>query len=541
MIIRRLFALALCVATIAGCSKASQTTTASGLHPWTIPGVLRLGEPDEPDSLNPLFANSSASDLAFGMLYTYILRYDIDGNYTPDLATEVPSTTNGGISKDNMTITIHLRKDAKWADGTPLNADDWMFTYHAVNNPANNVKSKYGWDAIASVDEPDKYTLVMHLSKPTVAALGILAPGGTGFPPLPKHLLGNLHDLNHVAFNTMPLASGPYILTAWNHGSSLLFAPNPYYFRGAPKLKQVVWKVIPDANTLFTQLQTHEIDVYAAVNESSVPYLGKIDGITVDKRLVANYRRLQFNVSRPNLRDVRVRKAIAEAVDWKRINDTIYHGYNVLASSDVFPLSWAAQPQIPRYPFDVADAKRQLAAAGWISGPDGILRRDGTRLHLQVSTSTSKQENIQAEVVMQSMLKAVGIEVEIRNYPASLLFAQNGPLYTGHYDMEWTIATNGADPDNSGSWAAAFIPPHGANTAWLDDPIVNRTSIAASETFDQAKRKVLYTQEEQRLHVLIPAVFFYWETRFTAMNTDVKGYKQAAFILDSWNSWEWQV
>ncbi|MDQ2991339.1 MAG: ABC transporter substrate-binding protein, partial [Candidatus Eremiobacteraeota bacterium] len=159
---RLLVAIALCGTILTACSKASNTTV-GGRHSWTQPGVLRLGEPDEPDSLNPLFANNSAADLAFGMLYTYLLRYDQDGNFIPDLATVVPSLQNGGISKDGLTVTVHLRKDAKWADDAPLTADDWMFTYHSVFNDANSVRSRYGWDQIATANAPDKYTIVIHL------------------------------------------------------------------------------------------------------------------------------------------------------------------------------------------------------------------------------------------------------------------------------------------------------------------------------------------------------------------------------------------
>ncbi|HEY8322653.1 MAG TPA: peptide ABC transporter substrate-binding protein [Candidatus Baltobacteraceae bacterium] len=536
-VVRLSVAIALCGAILSACSKP-ETASTGGRNPWTQPHVLRLGEPDEPDSLNPLFANNAAADLAFGMLYSYLLRYDDEGNYIPDLATEVPTIANGGISKDNLTVTVHLRKDAKWADGAPLTADDWMFTYHAVFNKNNNTRSQYGWDKIASVDEPDKYTIVIHLKEPAVAVLGLMAPGS--YPPLPAHLLAKYPNLNKIPFNSKPLSSGPYVLTAWNHGASLEFAPNPLYFRGRPKLTKIVWKEIPDTNTLFTQLKTHEIDVYSDVSESTIAQLKDVTGINVSKRLIAYWRRLQFNTNSPLLRDVRVRRAIAEAVDWPNINAKIYHGYNELATSDVFPESWAA-PTIPRYPYDVDDAKKLLAAAGWTPGADGVLQKNGTKLHLQISTGTNKLENQQAEVVIQQQLKALGMDIEIKNYPVSLLFAQNGPLYTGHYDMEWTVATNGPDPDNSGNWASRFIPPKGANTAWLNDPIVDRTAMAASSTFDQAKRKALYQQEEERIHALVPAVFFYWENSYLGINTDVKNYKPAAFILDSWNSWEWDI
>jgi len=539
------FARTLAIAALAGamalgaCSK--QATIANGArNPWTTPGVLRLGEDEEPDSLNLMFGNNAATDQVAALLFSFILRFDEKGNYFPDLATEVPTPQNGGISKDGKTIVVHLRKGVVWSDGEPLTAADWLFTYHAVMNDANNVKSRYGWDQIASAEAPDPHTIVIHLKRPTVQVLGILTMGGAAYPPLPAHLLAKYPNINAVEFNGKPISSGPYLLKEWNHGASLTFVPNPRYFRGAPKLKQVIWKFVPDVNTLFNELSAHEVDVYPSVNSNSISRLSSITGITVDKRLIANWRHLGINMKHPQLADVRVRRAISEAVDWKRINDTVYHGIDELAVSDVFPLLWAA-PKLPPYRYDPDDARKLLADAGWKMGGDGVLHKGSLAMHLTIYATTGHQENTQSQVVMQSMLRPLGIDLTIRNYPGSYLFAQNGPLYTGKYDLEWSVDTNGPDPDNTGSWNAAFIPPNGANTSWLDDPVVNATSAAAAATFDRQKRKQLYQREEERLRELVPAVFFNWQTNYTAMNTDVKNYVPAAFLADTWNAWEWSI
>ncbi len=532
-------ALALLVGT-AGCARPTPSRANGERNAWTVPGVLRLGEDEEPDSLNLMFSHTAAADTISGLLFSFILRYDARGNYVPDLATEVPSTRNGGISPDGRRIVVHLRRGVVWADGIALTAADWIFTYRAVMNPTNNVKTRYGWDAIASASAPDPYTLVIRLKHPNVAVLGILAMGGAGYPPMPAHLLAALPNLNSAEFNGRPLASGPYLLKAWNRGSSLVFAPNPHYFRGAPRLKEVVWKVVPDVNTLVNQLFAHEIDVYPNVTPNAIARLGSIDGIRVDRRLIADWRHLGINVSRPQLRDVRVRRAIAEAVDWKRIEDTVFHGVDRLAVSDVFPESWAA-PALPPYAYDPNDARRLLAQAGWRLGTDGILHKGATAMQLDIYATTGHQENTESQVMIQAMLRAVGIDVAVRNYPGSYLFAMNGPLYTGKYDLEWSIETNGPDPDNSGDWNGAFIPPRGANTSWLDDPIVNATSAAAASTFDVARRKRLYQREEERIRDVVPAVFFSWRTNYTAINEDVKNYVPAAFIGDSWNAWQWEI
>jgi peptide/nickel transport system substrate-binding protein len=524
----------------AGCTR-SQTASPNGeRNSWTVPGVLRLGEDEEPDSLNLMYAHTAASDTIAGILFSFILRYDAHGNYVPDLATQVPTLKNGGISRDGRRIVLHLRRGVVWSDGAPLTAADWLFTYRAVMNPSNNVKTRYGWDAIASASAPDPHTIVIRLKRPNVTVLDILGMGGAAYPPLPAHLLARTPNLNAASFNEHPVSSGPYLLKEWNHGSSLVFVPNPRYFRGVPKLKEVVWRVVPDINTLFNQLATHEIDVYPNVSPIVVTRLSSVAGIRVDRRPIAEWRHLGMNVSRPTLADLRVRRAIAEAIDWKRINDTVFHGFDQLAISDIFPGSWAA-PALPPYRYDPADAKRLLADAGWKVGPDGFLHKGPLAMHLTIYATTGHQENTESQVLIQSMLHAVGIDVAIRNYPGSYLFATDGPLYSGKYDLEWSIETNGPDPENSGDWNGAFIPPNGANTSWLNDPIVNATSTAAAATFDQASRKALYQREEERIRQLVPAVFFSWRTNYTAMNEDLKNYVPGAFIGDSWNAWQWSI
>jgi len=525
--VRRLIAALLLVA-LAACTRTGGGANGGG-NPWTIPGVIRLGEQAEPDSLNLMFAHTDATDQIDGLLFTHLFRYDEDGNMIPDLALVVPTVANGGISLDGRTITLHLRHGVTWSDGAPLTAADWLFTYHAVRNPRNNIKSTYGWDAIASVAAPNPYEIVIHLKRPSVAVLGILGMGGTAYPPLPAHLLAKLPDINHAPFNEKPLASGPFLLQTWTHGAQLVFVPNPRYWRGAPKLRELIWKVIPDTNSLLSALQAHEIDLYPTVDVSAISALPSISGIRVVRRTIANWRHLGINTSKPGLSDVRVREAIAEGVDWKRLNDTVYHGYNRQALSDIFPDSWAA-PSLPPYRYDPQHARALLASTG-LHLP----------LHFTINATTSTKSNEQAEVVIQSELRPLGIDVAIRNYPTSLLFAQDGPLYKGTYDLEWSIETNGPDPDNYGLWNSKTIPPNGANTSWLRDPVVDRTSLAAASTFDQAARKRLYQQEETRIRELVPTVFFYWETAYYGVNSDMQGYKPAAFMADTWNSWEWRI
>ena len=533
---RTAFVLACIVLT--ACTRVDQATP-SGRHPWTIPGHLRIGTLDDPDALIKLFGNSAATDEINNLLFAPVFRFDQNGELVPELATAVPTYGNGGISKDGRTIVLHLRKGVVWSDGAPLDVRDLRFTWQAVMNDRNNVRSRAGWDDITAIDTPNGTTAIVHLRLPNATVIPNCFGGGA-YPPLPAHLLAKYPDINRVAFNQQPISSGPWLLRAWNRSASLEFVPNTRYWRGRPKLDALTIKIIPDAETLFNALATHEVDVYDAVAESQIPRLGSIAGITVAKRLVGNFRHLEFNTRNPILADVRVRRAIAQAVDWNAINDTIYHGYNVRAHSDIIPTSWAA-PDIPLYRFDFDGAARLLTQAGWTMGTDGLRHRAGRTLRLSVTTGTNKAANVQAEVQMQQRVHALGIDLAIKNYPVGYLFAQNGPLYGGTYDMSWTIDTDGPDPDNQGNWSGAFIPPHGSNTTFYNDPVITQTSEAALRTYDRGRRKALYQREEERIHELVLAVFLYWEMSYCAYNSDLHAFKPAQFIANSWNSWEWQI
>ncbi|HTW84719.1 MAG TPA: peptide ABC transporter substrate-binding protein [Candidatus Sulfotelmatobacter sp.] len=525
-------------------SCAPSAPVASGTtqrNAWTEPGHLRIGSSEEPDSLNPMYANDQAAGDVANLLYEPLFRYDQNGEFVPAAATVVPTLANGGISRDGKTITFHFRHGMRWSDGAPYDGRDFVFTWHAVMNPHNSVRLQIGWDDVRAMQLRDPYTVVVRLKAINAGILGDLAGiGGSGYPPIPAHLLATLPSLDRAPFNAAPISSGPFVLTKWNHGASLEFAPNPYYWRGAPGLQQISYRIIPNSETLLSEIRTHEIDVYDSVSENQIGELKTLSGVTISKHLSANWRRLQFNCAKPQLSDPRVRLAIAEGVDWDWMLRTIFHGYDERAASDVVPTSWAAPPIKP-WPYDPDAAKRLLDAAGWTVGADGMRAKNGMPLAFSVSTTPAKQANVQAEVQMQQQLRTLGIALEIKNYPTNLLFAHDGPIYTGRYDSEFTIETNGPDPDNEGAWSERFIPPVGANTSWLRDPIITQTSHAALLTYDRAKRRALYWREEARIHQLVPAVFFYWQNQYAAVNSDLRGWRPATYFSDLWNAWEWRI
>ena len=177
-------ALAVVVA-VAGCT--------SSRHADNAPARFQIAQQREPLSLNPALENGASSTEWGFLLFSYLVKYDENGNLIGDVATQVPTLQNGGISRDGLTVTYHLRKGVRFADGVPLTAHDCVWTIDAINNPANNVQSRYGYDRIAKAEAPNDYTLVLHLKHPFAPLLTlVLAP--QGFPVLPRHLLAKYPD-----------------------------------------------------------------------------------------------------------------------------------------------------------------------------------------------------------------------------------------------------------------------------------------------------------------------------------------------------------
>lgn len=524
----------------AGCSKVTVGVAPTTAHhnSWTIPGVVRLSETEEPNSLVRIFSNQASADDVTALLFEPLFRFDQRGDPVPSLATEFPTARNGLISRDGLRITFKLRPHARWSDGAPVTADDVIFTWHAIMNPNNAVVGTWGYDDISDIVRDDAHQVTMVLKKPLAPAVYLFSEGS--FPPLPAHLLAGSSSLNKSPFGANPIGDGPYLLKRWVHGQDLVLSPNPRYWRGEPRLREIDVKFIPDANTVAAALRTHEIDVIDGISKPLIPQLRGMSGVTFRQNLLANYRHMAFNCKNPILRDVRVRRAIAQAVDVDRIIRDVYGGYGVRAATDIPPFSWAAT-ELPAIPYDPAAARRLLDDAGWKAGPDGIRSKNGRRLELTISSATGNRPNTRAEEIIAQSMAGLGVDMTVKNYAASVLFARNGPLYGGTYDVEWTVSTEGSDPDNIGVWGCDYMPPRGANTAFYCNREVDRYLRDAETHYDQARRKSDYAAAWKIMLRDVPALMIYWDKEVIATNSDLQNFKPSPFISDYWNAWEWTI
>ncbi|MBC5825715.1 MAG: peptide ABC transporter substrate-binding protein [Candidatus Eremiobacteraeota bacterium] len=541
---KRRFAALLAVLTLASCSHtggrgaSSSGTASNGRNPHTIPGVARLAESEEPNSLVRMFSNQESADDVTALLFEPFFRFDGQERPVPGLAMELPTVHNGLISKDGLRITFDLRPNVYWSDGVPVTAEDVVFTWHAIAGGMNAVVSSAGFDKIKDiiVDSPHRVTLIMK--EPLGSAVYLFSEGS--FPPLPAHILSRYKDLNHIPYDAAPIGDGPFVLRRWQHGSEIDFDANPRYWRGRPRLRQVIIKIIPNPNTSVDQMRTKEIDLIDGVSKPLVGQLQGLPGIRIQTQLTANYRHMDFNLKNPILGDVHVRRAIAQAVDFNKIVSDVYAGLGVRAATDIPPFSWAANRLSP-IPYDPAAARRSLDAAGWTVGSDGMRTKGGRRLSLSISTATDNRPNANAEELVASDLKAVGVDITVKNFAGAVLFAPDGPLYGGTYDISWIVNTEAVDPDDLGTWGCDFWPHHGANTDFYCNHRVDAFLRDAQLHYDHDVRRKDYLEAWKIMLDEVPAVMVYWDDNVIALNTDFKNFKPSPVVTDYWNSWEWQI
>lgn len=501
--------------------------------------IVVMGQ-QEPNNINPILdsmlATADVANLTWGGMLTMNDKWELE----PQLALEVPSLKNGLISKDGLTYIWHLRKGVKWSDGQPFTGDDVKYTWEYVMNPNLNVVTRTGFDQIASITvSKDKYTVTMKLKNRYAPFLY------TWFGPtiVPKHILSKSKNLNEDPFNMKPVGLGPYVLDKWEHGSYLTFKPNKYYWRkGYPKTAQIVYKVIPDENTAFTQISTKEIDIFQNAPATQYKQLTGLSHVVIHRNATTTYEHLNVNCKSPILSDKRVRQALAYLTDLKTISDTVYEGLWPLAVSDQASPFWRNK-NIKPYPFDVAKAGSLLDAAGWKMGNDGYRYKDGKKLTLTVSTTAGRKPREMVEQILQQDYKKGGVDLVIRNYDAGKFFAsydEGGVIDTGDYDLALFAWTSNPDPDDENIFGSKYIVPEGQNNTFYSNKRVDELTAKGKEEIDVAKRKAIYDEVQVILHDEVPMIFtFYW-VQIDVANKSIKNFKpQGTNAGNLWNAYEW--
>ncbi|MGA8533417.1 MAG: peptide ABC transporter substrate-binding protein [Candidatus Tumulicola sp.] len=502
--VHRVFVSIAIAAMLCSCTKGGGAPAAK-THSLTIAD----GTGDVP-TLNPhLFTETTLGYIA-ELSQAYLVKYDPQNQPYPELVTQIPLQSNGGISKDGKTITWHLRRGVRWSDGAPFNADDVIFSTKTVLNPANNEVGRDGWNLIEKMDEPDKYTVVYHLRKPYSPYIpSFFGSAGANPDLLPKHLLQNYANINQVPYNSKPVGIGPFRIVAWHRGDNIELEANPYYFRGEPKIKHIIYKLIPSFETLTTLMQTGEVELWPALSSAYIDRLLAIPNLKTDVKTSAFYTHLDFNVTRPLVSDLRVREAIRYAINRPELVQKINHGHAVVQDSVMPAVNPLAPKDFPVVAYDPAKAVQLLEDAGWKVGPGGIRVKNGRRLSLEFPyyTGSVSADNV-VEFIRQA-LRAVGVDIQTRKFAPAMFFAayqQNGIVYGGKWDMTFFSWQALPIADISNNWECNQIPPNGQNVTHFCNKDLDTMLEEVKATYDPARQRTLLAGELKIIADNVPTI-----------------------------------
>ena len=526
-----------------GLALSSALATASGPQAG---GTATIALWQEPENLNPYLAIQTVSRVLRGQTLEGLFAVNPDGNFVPVLAAEIPTTENGGVSADGKTVTVRLKEGLKWQDGHPVTAADIRFTWQVVMDETNPVSGQAGYDQITAIETPDNRTAVITFGE-------VYAPYLTLFSVdkavLPAHYFGGDTDVSRSDFNRIPEGTGPWMVTAWESGNFMSFAANPNYREaGQPYLEQLIYKFVPSREVATAQLRTGEVQGMWNLIENQLPQLKNAPGIELVVTDSTSLEFLGLNTQNPILEDARVREAIGLAIDKTVLVERLLYGRASVAQAPI-TLGWARDESIQANSYDPERANALLDEAGWAQrNADGVRTKDGQTLTVSVMTPTGDQLRALAEQVIQEQLRGVGVDLSIGNVPANVMFAVDGPLKTGDFDI--AMDTWGPDVD-PGSWlsllfASSSIPTEAnPNAGWnfirLNSPEVDAGITAGNSTLDLEARKAAYARAQQGILDSQAYIPLYTRFRLDAFTDRLSGYAANPWNEFGWDSGSWYL
>jgi peptide/nickel transport system substrate-binding protein len=437
-----------------------------------------------PTNLDPRIGTDAQSERIDELIFDSLVRRDEHFNMRPWVAErwEIP---------DPRTYIFHLRRDVRFHDGRPLTARDVKWTLDTVRDGSLITLKTTTYKLIDRVDAPDDFTLVIHLSEPDGTLLYNLSEGAFGIVPFGsgKQFSGN------------PVGSGPFRFVRNDPDSQVVLDRNDGYWGEHARVARVRFAVVPDETTRALELRKGSADIAPSqsLSADTVGTLRRDPRLEVEEQPGTVLAYLAFNLRDPVLKDVRVRQALAHAIDRRSILEYLFGGEGRLADSVLPPQHWAYSGDGPHYAYDPAQANSMLDAAGYPRG------KDGTRFHLLMKISTSTESSRLMAAVLQQQLRKVGIALDIRSFEFATFYSDVNKGSFQLYSLRWIGGNEDPDIFYYAFHSSSFPPKH-ANRSYYVNPEVDRLIDEGRATLDQERRKQIYARVQQVLARDLPYI-----------------------------------
>jgi peptide/nickel transport system substrate-binding protein len=524
---------------------------------------------EEPPSFNPVITDAGYDSLVMELVMLGLADIDPDGNVFPELAAELPTEENGDVVMDEdtgtMSVTWKMRQDVQWSDGTPVTADDALFTLESIQDPETGTWIP-GIDYIDSVEKVDDYTFTINYN--TIYPGYLTQLGGEQVVVWPAHYCDAAQGFSAWDCSRTPLSDGPYVLDEWVAGDHLTFVRNDNYsVEGKPSIDRIIVRVVPDREVRKTMLIKGDADLDMWSTEPMIADLQDEPNVKVS--MSPNNRwvmRIFFNLAakgttdpvaapHPILSDVRVRRAIRMVIDVDTISKEFFVGYAQPVWTEFFRAPYICN-NIPRPAYDPTAAAALLEEAGWTdTDGDGVREchgcqtaEEGYKMEMEFITYSEYGEALElTQQLIAEMLGKIGIKLNLSVVEGSVLWAattDGGIEQNGNFDMDiWDDGYTGVDPTDFlwGYYASdAATPDYGYNYGrWMNpdfDDLLNQTY-----TLDTTARQGLFCQMATILEDELPEALLFTVINADAHSARLLGVQSSTNDLVTWNAADWTL
>ncbi|HEU0299387.1 MAG TPA: ABC transporter substrate-binding protein [Longimicrobium sp.] len=445
----------------------------------------------------------TSDDVIKHMLFTPLIQYDSALQPVPWLAERWELTDSA--------VTFHLRRDVTWHDGRPVTAEDVKFTFDLAkdSSTASLLGSAY-MNMVREATVVDPHTVRFAFTAPHAQALD-----GFWWAPLPRHLLQNVPpaELSRHAFNRQPVGSGPFKFVEWRPNQSVTFEANPQFpaaLGGRPNLDRVVFRVVPEATTMVTELVNGTADMigYTLLPDQAAQIRNQ-SGVELRHYPSREFTFFAWNHTRPLFADARVRRAMTLAINRQQIIDGLLQGFGV-PSTGMIP-SWSPMyTELQPLSFDPGQARQLLQQAGWAdANGDGILDKGGQPLRFVLTINSANRLHADIAQVVQRQLREAGADVQIQPQEFQSMLQRYKARDYDAVLANWSLDTFKVDPTPLFSCAEARVANSANRTGYCNargDELMQQ----GLRTTDGAQAKQVWARYAQLLQQDQPVTFLYW-------------------------------
>jgi peptide/nickel transport system substrate-binding protein len=461
------------------------------------PNTLVMVIESSPTNLDPRVGQDAQSERIDDLIFDDLLSRGTNLNVAPGLAErwEVP---------DPFTYIFHLHHGVNFHNGSPLTSRDVKWTFDSLLTGKIRSPKAAAYRFVDRLETPDAFTVIFHMKEPDAALLWNLSDGAVGIVPYGSGSEISAH----------PIGSGPFQFVSAETDKEVVIERNDTYWGAKPKLTRVRFAIVPDATTQALELRKGSGDVI--INGSFPPdtvlTLSREPFLAVESAPGTRLAYLGFNLRDPILKDVRVRQAVAYALDRRPIIDYLWRGEAQPARSILPTQSWAYNGDVPQYDHDPQKARQLLDAAGYPAV-------NGVRFHITMKTSTDENTRLMV-AVMQQQLREVGIALDIRSFEFGTFFSDVTHGAFQLYGLRW-IGGN-EDPDIFYVFHSSRFPPNGANRGFYSNPKVDGLIDQARREVDPGLRKPIYDELQLVLAEQLPYINLWYLDNVLVHNRRVR-------------------